>query len=39
MGGHYGPTLENESRDQFWGQIDLRPKKYVKLSLEVLKKN
>ena len=32
-------TLENDSRHNFWGQIDLCPKKYVKLGLEVLKKN
>ena len=30
--------LENDSRDHFWGQIDLCPKKYAKLGLEVVKK-
>ena len=29
--------LENDSRNHFWGQIDLWPKKYVKLGLEVVK--
>ena len=38
MGGHYGPPLEIDSRNHFWGQIDLWPKKYVKLGLEVMKK-
>ena len=26
-----GPPLENDSRNHFWGQIDLRPKMYVKM--------
>ena len=37
-GGIMAPPLENESRNHFWGQIDLWPKKYVKLGLEVMKK-
>ena len=32
------PPLENDSRNHYWGQIDLWPKKYVKLGLEVMKK-
>ena len=37
-GGALLPPLENDSRDHFWGQIDLCPKKYAKLGLEVVKK-
>ena len=31
------PPLENDSGDNFWGQIDLWPEKHVKLGLEVVK--
>ena len=37
-GGHYDPPLENDTRDHFWGQINLWPKNYVKLGLEVVTK-
>ena len=36
-GGHY--DLEIDSRDYIWGPIDLWPKNYVKLGLEMEKKN
>ena len=35
-GGALRPPLENDSRDHFWGQIDLWYKNYVKLGLEVI---
>ena len=38
-GGHYGHPLENDPRGHFCGQIDLQPKKYVKIGLEVATKN
>ena len=37
-GGYYAPPLENDSGDNFWGQIDLWPKMSVKLGLEVMRK-
>ena len=38
MGGGYYAPPGNDSRDNFLGQIDLWPKMYVKLGLEVMKK-
>ena len=40
MRSHYDPQLplENDSREHFWDQIDLWPKKYVKVGLEEVKK-
>ena len=37
--GHNGHPHENDSRGHFCGQIDLLPKKYVKIGLEGAKKN
>ena len=37
-GGHYGHPLENDPRGHFCGQIDLLPKKYVKIGLQGAKK-